>query len=133
MNSAFEELAAQRFVSLTTFRNSGAPVPTPVWIGWDGKDLVVTTPKASGKVKRLRNNPDVEMRPCGRTGRVEAGAPVTSGRVTFLTDPNSRERAIRILRRKYRLEYYLVMGIELLTRPRHRDRLILRISPTGTP
>lgn len=125
----FEELGTQRFVSLTTYRMSGAPVSTPVWIGWDGEALIVTTPAASGKVKRLRRNPNVELRPCGRTGRVEADSAVLSGRVTVLTDPSGREQATRILRRKYGLEYFLVMGVELITRPRHRDRVILRITP----
>ncbi|MDQ2812873.1 MAG: PPOX class F420-dependent oxidoreductase [Actinomycetota bacterium] len=129
MNTAFSGLGTQPFVSLTTFRSSGAPVPTPVWVGWDDGALIVTTPQASGKVKRLRNNPDVELRPCSRAGRVDSGSPIVRGRVTLLTDPGDQERATRILRRKYRLEYLLMMSVELLTRPRHRDRVILQITP----
>ena len=34
-------LADARFVSLTTFRRSGAPVSTPVWVARDGGSLVV--------------------------------------------------------------------------------------------
>ena len=34
------DLGHQRFVSLTTFRRSGEPVPTPVWVLSDG---VLTT------------------------------------------------------------------------------------------
>ena len=45
-------LADHRFVSLTTFRRSGAPVSTPVWASRDGDLLVVLTPVGSGKVKR---------------------------------------------------------------------------------
>lgn len=129
-HNAFQDLGAQRFVSLTTFRSSGSPMPTPVWIGGDDGALIVTTPVASGKVKRLRNNPTVELRPCGRTGRVDPDSPVARGSVTFVTDRSGRQRATRILRRKYRLEYLLVMTVELLARPRHRERTILRITPT---
>ncbi|HEY0937235.1 MAG TPA: PPOX class F420-dependent oxidoreductase [Trebonia sp.] len=129
MNTTFNGLGTQRFVSLTTFRASGAPVPTPVWVGWDDGALLVTTPQASGKVKRLRNHPGIELRPCSRTGRVDSASQIVRGHVTLLTDPGDRERATRILRRKYRLEYLLVMSVERLTRPRHRDRVILRITP----
>jgi len=37
-------MADARFVSLTTFRRSGEPVSTPVWVGRDGGSLVVLTP-----------------------------------------------------------------------------------------
>lgn len=38
----------ERFVSLTTFRKSGEPVSTAVWIGRDGDAVIVITPEASG-------------------------------------------------------------------------------------
>ena len=69
------------------------------------------------------------LRPSSRTGSVDAGAPVAQGTVELLTDPSSRKRPTRILRRKYGLEYVVVMGIEPLTRPRHCDRIKLRITP----
>ena len=49
--TTFDDLADEKFVSLTTFRKNGVGVPTPVWIGRDGDALVVTTPVGSGKVK----------------------------------------------------------------------------------
>ena len=67
--TSLDTLGDEPFVSLTTFRASGAPVSTPVWIGTEGEDLVVLTPLDSGKVKRLRANPRVELRPCDRRGR----------------------------------------------------------------
>ena len=123
-------LADQRFVSLTTFRRSGTPVPTPVWVGWDDA-LVVTTPRASGKIKRLRHRADVELRPCSRTGRVAAGATPVRATAQILTDPGAGKRLRRVLRRKYRLEYLTVMGLERLARPRGTDRVVLRITPAG--
>ena len=67
-------MGRQEFVSLTTFRRTGASVATPVWIAPDGDVLVVTTPVESGKVKRLRPDPRVELRPCSRRGAVADGA-----------------------------------------------------------
>ena len=69
-NEAFTTLGREKFVSLTTYRRSGDAVSTPVWIGQDGDAFVVTTAEHAGKVKRVRNNPRVQLRACSRTGRV---------------------------------------------------------------
>ena len=72
-DSAFATLGDEEFLSLTTFRRSGERVSTPMWVARDGDALLMFTPTTSGKVKRLRNDPCVELRPCGRFGRVEDG------------------------------------------------------------
>src|SRR5436853_7798053 len=57
------ELQNQKYISLTTFRKNGIPVRTPVWFAeQDGKLYVFTNPM-SGKVKRIRNNPQVRIAP----------------------------------------------------------------------
>jgi len=56
--------AGEKYVSVTTYRRSGAGVPTALWFAMDGDALVVWTPTASGKVKRLRNRADVTVAPC---------------------------------------------------------------------
>lgn len=55
-------LADERFVPLTTFRRSGEPVSTPGRVGRDSSVLVVRIPAGSGKVRRLRADPRVELR-----------------------------------------------------------------------
>ena len=121
-------LGDERFVSLTTFRRSGERVSTPVWVAKDGDALVITTPAASGKVKRLRNDPCVELRPCGRLGRVEEGAVPVAGVAEILADEEGQERPTGIIRKKYGLEYRVVMGIERLGGSGRADRVILRIT-----
>lgn len=128
-DSAFTALNDNRFLSLTTFRRSGEPVSTPVWIARDGDSLIVTTPAASGKVKRLRNDPRVELRPCSRFGKVEAGAEPVAGLAEILTDATSQDRLEAILRKKYGLEYRIVLGIERLGKRGESKRLILSIRP----
>jgi uncharacterized protein len=125
-------LADARFVSLTTFRRSGEPVSTPVWIGRDGGALVVLTPAGSGKVKRLRDDPRVELRPCGRFGAVPDGVEPVVGTAELREDPADVERAHDTIRRTYPLESRLVLGIERLVerlrgRPR-TERLALLIT-----
>ena len=128
-DSAFAALGDERFLSLTTFRKSGERVSTPVWIARDGDALIVTTPQASGKVKRLRNSPRVEVRPCNRMGRVKDGVEPVASVAEVLTDEGIRERLTGIIRRKYWLEYWMVMGIERLIKSGQENRVILRITP----
>jgi uncharacterized protein len=128
MTSLLPALAAiggHRFVSLTTFRRNGAAVATPVWIARDGDALVVTTPADSGKAKRLRHDPRVEMRRCDRRGRVPEGAEPVTG-VADLVSPDAGHLAA--LRAKYGLEYRIVLAVERLLRRRQRDRVIVRIT-----
>ena len=125
-------LADARFVSLTTFRRSGEAVSTPVWVGRDGEALVVLTPADSGKVRRLRHDPRVEMRPCGRFGAVADGVEPVAGTAEVREHPDDVERARATIRRTYPLESRLVLGIERLVerlrgRPR-TERLALLIT-----
>ena len=78
--TTIDTLADEGFISLTTFRNTGVGVPTTVWVGRDGDALLVTTPRGSGKVKRLRRDPRVELSPNSRFGNVDDDAPTVSGR-----------------------------------------------------
>ena len=133
--STVAALADERFVSLTTFRASGAPVSTPVWVARDGDALVVTTPARSGKVKRLRRRPDVELRPCGRRGAVDEAVPPVRALATVLDRPEdglgSTQRLTALIRRKYGLEYRVVMAVEALVSRRPTPRAVLRITAPG--
>lgn len=98
--SDLERLAASTYVSLTTFRRDGTPVPTPVWIVRDGDALLVVTGPESGKVRRIRANPAVTLAPCDVRGRVKGDA--VPGRATVL-DAAGSERTTRLVRRRYGL------------------------------
>ena len=132
MTTALTSMGDEAFVSLTTFRASGEPVSTPVWIGHDGGedgDLLVLTPSDSGKVKRLRANPRAELRPCDRRGRVAHDAPVATAEIEILDTAPGVEAVREVMRRKYGLEYLAFMLIEaVVRRQRHTERvgLLLR-------
>ena len=127
--AGFAALGRERFVSLTTFRRSGEPVATPVWIAVDEDALVVITPQDTGKVKRLRRDQRVELRPCSRSGRVAEDAPVVSGRAEILADAASTVRVTNLVRAKYGVEYRVVMLVERLAARGQKTRLGLRITP----
>ncbi|MEO5710932.1 MAG: PPOX class F420-dependent oxidoreductase [Nocardioidaceae bacterium] len=117
-------LGDERFVSLTTFRRTGVPVSTPVWIARDGAALLVTTPSGSGKVKRLRHTDRVELRACSRSGKVAEDAPTATGSAAI----EERDRPA-LFQAKYGLEYRLFMLVERLMTKGPRDRVIVRITP----
>jgi uncharacterized protein len=69
MDKSREQFTNQDFLNLQTFRKNGESVPTPVWFVQDGKILYIRTIADSGKVKRVHNNPQVEVMPCGSNGK----------------------------------------------------------------
>lgn len=66
----FAVLRGHKYISLITFRKSGAAVPTPVWFAEQGGRLYVMTRSDSGKYKRIRNQPQVRVAPCTVRGRI---------------------------------------------------------------
>lgn len=98
--SAVEQLGAEKYLLLTTFRRDGTPVPTAVWVARDGDHLVAWTVADSGKVKRIRRSPQVTVAPCDLRGRPR-GAAVT-GHAT-IADPDATRHVRRLLMRKYGL------------------------------
>jgi PPOX class probable F420-dependent enzyme len=64
----------ERAVMLTTFRRDGTPVPTPVGYAIAGDDLYFMTDARTGKVKRLRRDPHVQVAPSTLRGRVTGPA-----------------------------------------------------------
>jgi PPOX class probable F420-dependent enzyme len=73
-------IAAEKFVSLTTFTKDGTPKLTPVWIvGLADGRVGLTTSSASWKAKRVQNTPKVTLRPCDQRGRVADDAIEVTG------------------------------------------------------
>jgi len=129
---ALRDLGDEDFVQLTTFRRSGAAVHTPVWVVPDGEGLLVTTTSGSGKVKRLRRDSRVELRPCSRRGRVESGAPRVAALAAVDPDPTAHEREADRFADKYGWEYRVAMVVEGVVRAVRRTagpaRRIVRIT-----
>jgi PPOX class probable F420-dependent enzyme len=131
-SASFFAMGDEKFVSLTTFRKSGEGISTTVWIAHDGDDLIVTTEKGTGKVKRIRNNPRVELRPSSRFGTVKDDAPVVSGTATVFDDDESRQTQTGIFRAKYGVQYRIFMLIEQRGSARGKNRVMLRIAPAAS-
>ena len=121
-------LAAQKFVSLTTYKKNGDAVATPMWVGRDGDHLFVWTPADSAKIKRVRNDPRVTLVPCGRFGKPNNDAEPVAGTAEVITEPATVRRLAEVIRHKYGLEYWVVTLIERLAARGEKPRTILRIA-----
>jgi len=87
-----QEIHGQKYISLTTFRKTGTPVPTPVWFAESDGKLVLMTRSDSGKYKRLRNNPNVKIAPCTIRGRITGPEFAASARILPREDwPRARQ------------------------------------------
>ncbi len=96
----FDQFVDQKTVALTTFRKDGTPVPTPVSIVVDGDRAYFRTWHTTGKAKRLRRNPEVEVAPSTFGGK-QIGAPMRA-RARLLSEADSKA-VRRALTRKYPL------------------------------
>jgi PPOX class probable F420-dependent enzyme len=64
------EIHEQRYISLATFRKTGVPVYTPIWFAEENDKIYFMTNNKLGKVKRIRNNPQVKIAPCTLRGKI---------------------------------------------------------------
>lgn len=94
----FEPFVRQWAVLLTTYRRDGTPVGTPVSIAVEGDRAFVRTWDTAWKFRRIRNNPEVEIRPSTPRGRPTGPALRARARVL---DGDESPRASRALARKH--------------------------------
>jgi hypothetical protein len=80
-----EQFQDQEFLSLETFRRNGIGVRTPVWFAQEGDSLYIWTVGDSGKIKRIRTNPRVNIAPCKRFGKVTGEWVAAETSVSFTT------------------------------------------------
>ncbi|MEM8925505.1 MAG: PPOX class F420-dependent oxidoreductase [Actinomycetota bacterium] len=103
-------IADEKYVAFTTYTKAGAPKTSPVWIAGlgdgDGK-VGFTTSEHSWKVKRLRNDPRVQLQPSDARGNVTPGSEAVSG--TAVVHTGADAEAIRnLIKKKYGIQFTLI-------------------------
>lgn len=98
-------LGRVRFVLLTTYRVSGHPVATAVWVVPYGDHIAVLTNANSGKVRRLQHNKAVTLVPCDPRGKPNPMALPISGHADIRADQDAVDEIWRLIRRKYAVEH----------------------------
>ena len=61
MGNHLDQFLDQKYINLETYKKDGTPIRTPVWFVIDNDLIYVITRDSTGKVKRLKNNQDVQI------------------------------------------------------------------------
>ena len=96
-----EQFNRQKYLNLETFRKSGINVRTPVWFVQEGNTIFVRTIADSGKVKRIRNNSQVNIAACKVDGSLLGDW--EQAKAKEVVDENTDKKVDRLLDKKYGL------------------------------
>jgi PPOX class probable F420-dependent enzyme len=99
-------LAGEKYISLETYRKNGRGVRTPVWfvessIG-DSSTFYVRTSDDTGKYKRIRNNPSVQIALCDIRGSIKGEWVKGEARIA---SEEEKLKAFKMLEKKYGMMY----------------------------
>ena len=101
------DFGSPRYIRFTNFRKVGTAVSTPVWIAPFGGEWVFSSNPTAGKVKRLRNDPRVEIAASDVRGKVKKGTPVFAG-TARLVDEQDAPDAQRAMKAKYGWQWVFI-------------------------
>jgi len=102
-----EVLEGSRYLRLTTYRQDGTPVDTPVWHAVEDGKLFIRTELDSWKVKRLRNDNRVVLTMCDFRGRTASDAEQFQAQARLLDEAGTRH-VTELLSRKYSWQFRLM-------------------------
>ncbi|NTU78421.1 MAG: PPOX class F420-dependent oxidoreductase [Chloroflexales bacterium] len=125
LHDYFAPLREAQFIVLTTYRRTGAAVPTTVWFAEAGGVLYLTTGVQAGKAKRLRANPAVQVAPSDQVGNVQG--PALAGRARVL-EPHEEAAASAALQQKYGEQFTRLTAQTDVVRPTGR-RIYIIVTP----
>ena len=90
-----QEIRGQHYLSLATFRKTGVAVYTPVWFAEKADRIYLMTNAKLGKVKRIRNNPQVKIAPCTMRGKITGPEFPATARILPAEDATRVRRALK--------------------------------------
>jgi uncharacterized protein len=124
---ALDPFVRQKTVLLTTYKRDGTGVGTPVHIAVDGDRAFVRTWDTTWKLKRIRNNPEVEIRPSTIGGKPTGSA--TRARARILSGKESAY-AGKMLASKYPILHGIL--VPLIHRLRGNETMHVELTPVGS-
>ena len=92
---------------LTTFKRDGSRASVPIWQAVGGGKVYMFTEAASWKVKRLRNDPRIELTTCDWRGNLDGG-PTWTGTARVVDGKTDTAKAYEALDKKYGWQKWLV-------------------------
>ena len=105
MGNHLDQFLDQKYINLDTYKKDVTPVRTPVWFVIDNDLIYVITRDSTGKVKRLKNNQDVQIVSCAFKG--EPKNEWIKGKVEKITGKEA-DIAIKLRKKKYGMSARLI-------------------------
>ncbi|HEY1249362.1 MAG TPA: PPOX class F420-dependent oxidoreductase [Nitrososphaera sp.] len=94
--------AGEKYINLETYRKNGLGVKTPVWFVESDGMLYVRTSNDTGKYKRIRNNPSVQIAPCDMRGGLKGEWIKGEAR---MANEDEKLKGLKMLEKKYGMMY----------------------------
>ena len=95
----------ENYINLSTRKRDGSSVNTPVWFAQEGEtnNYYVYSLDNSGKVKRIRNFPEVKVGICTYSGKPKGGWFYAIA--DLVDEPENTKVAYSVLRKKYGVKF----------------------------
>jgi len=120
----FHDLKDATYISIESFRKSGDSVKTPVWLTSEHNNLYCWTIADSGKVKRIRNHPQVNLAQCDAQGTIQSEWVTAIAQI--LDQPDDIQAQTKHMVKKYGLLFRL---FQLMGKIRRSQHVVIRFSP----
>jgi PPOX class probable F420-dependent enzyme len=98
MSADIRQFNDAKYINLETFKRNGTSVSTPVWFITENECIFVVTRYATGKVRRVRNNPNVRIVPSGFRGEPKG---TWKDAIAKIVDSKDSGRIIQLRNKKY--------------------------------
>ena len=97
----------ENYINLSTRKRDGSSVNTPVWFAQEGEtnSYYAYSLDNSGKVKRIRNFPDVKVATCNFSGKLKGDW--IDANADLVDEPETTKVAYSLLRKKYGIRFRL--------------------------
>ena len=114
----------ETYINLSTRKKDGSFVNTPVWFAQEGEtnNYYVYSLDNSGKVKRIRNFPEVKVGICTFSGKPKGGWAYAMA--DLVDEPETTKVAYSILRKKYGIRFRVGDFFSWIKGTYHRRQII---------
>lgn len=103
-----KDFSEVQYINLVTYRRDNTPVSTAVWVAGIGDALYVTTGKAAGKVKRIKNNGKATIHKTNQSGSQKLSEDLDL-LAKIIDDPTEKQDGIKAITKKYGLMAKMMM------------------------
>ncbi len=113
----------QKCISLSTYKENGEGVPTPVWFAKENNDIYIMTEEQSWKAKRIKKSSKVAFVSCSYRGKIRRKFKDLRivGKAEFLEQEESKKTQQRFAKKYWALYRFF----------RNKNYVFLKISPTA--